>query len=175
MATIGQALTAPESGWKRYDDTDINIAYNGGYTQISTAYTCYNSTLTRFSKDSYTSSNSVKFNFTEDKIRIIAGVVCNSTNYSSNVNINIDDVNYYYSYKFSDTGTYQTLVFEKTNLGNKEHYVIIKNLEIAEYNIDAIDLSTTGILKPYSKILTYCAFKDANNKLYGMINSWAYK
>lgn len=27
MATVGEQLTAPESGWKRYDDKDSNISY----------------------------------------------------------------------------------------------------------------------------------------------------
>ncbi|SKC19613.1 hypothetical protein SAMN06295926_1454 [Lysinibacillus sp. AC-3] len=29
MATIGQALTAPENGWKRYNDNDILFTYSG--------------------------------------------------------------------------------------------------------------------------------------------------
>lgn len=29
-ATIGQQLTQPESGWKRYDDSDSNFRFFGG-------------------------------------------------------------------------------------------------------------------------------------------------
>ena len=28
MATVGQQLTAPEAGWRRYDDTDTRIQYD---------------------------------------------------------------------------------------------------------------------------------------------------
>ena len=29
MANIGEQLLQPENGWKRIDDTDTNIIYNG--------------------------------------------------------------------------------------------------------------------------------------------------
>lgn len=36
MATIGQNLQSPESGWRRYDDTDSRIRYIGtGWTKLS--------------------------------------------------------------------------------------------------------------------------------------------
>lgn len=44
MATVGQQLTAAETGWKRFDDADQHISYVGNnWTTLSkTSY--YNST-----------------------------------------------------------------------------------------------------------------------------------
>lgn len=84
MATIGQQLTAPEAGWKRYDDGQ-NIFYSNGseYTGGSSAY--YAGTQHDIiGADSY-----LQFKFVGTKLRIIGTYYSNQT---SSADVYIDAV-----------------------------------------------------------------------------------
>jgi hypothetical protein len=76
MATIGQILTSPESGWRRYDDTDSRFVYktngNGSWT-ASTSYTQnYNSTWKSYLNGGTNGIGTLTFKFYGTKIRMIA-------------------------------------------------------------------------------------------------------
>ncbi|NFC72970.1 cell adhesion protein [Clostridium botulinum] len=155
MAQIGQQLLQPESGWRRYDDTDSNISYIGDW--IHTNYASYYKTTA-----SYIQTNGeLKFNFTGDKIRIIGQSNLTSNAYSENVKIIIDNVIYILNGKIG-SGT-QILQFEKQNLRYKEHHIKIINAENKEYDFDAIDIDKNGELKPYNPNLYKYLIKQNNN------------
>ncbi|WP_434290330.1 hypothetical protein [Clostridium botulinum] len=155
MAQIGQQLLQPESGWRRYDDTDSNISYIGDW--IHTNYASYYKTTA-----SYVQTNGeLRFNFTGDKIRIIGQSNSTSNDYSENVKIIIDNVIYILNGKIG-SGT-QILQFEKQNLRYKEHHIKIINTENKEYDFDAIDIDKNGELKPYNPNLYKYLIKQNNN------------
>ena len=137
MAIVGQALTAPESGWRRYDNTDSRFIYNGTWTSATNS-SYYNNSL-QYSNDI---NSFISFKFYGSKLRIIDEV---NTNRSSNIKITIDGVDYVYS----DYGTsaYQILLFEKSDLLLGLHTVRISNMTNGVYySFDAIDIDDTGYL-----------------------------
>lgn len=152
MATVGDKLTAPETGWTRYDDTNENFTYTGTWTR-------YDEKTNEIYKSAYNESllyatsqfAMVSFNFIGTKLRVIANPYSNKP---SDINICIDDV----VYTFSEYGTiqqdFQRLCFEKSDLENKEHSVKISysNLLSGNWDFDAIDIDETGELKPYTPI-----------------------
>jgi hypothetical protein len=147
MATVGQQLTAPEAGWKRYDDTDKNISYIGNWisvpsSPVGAAYSgsyIHNNTI----------GNCVRFKFTGSKIRIIH--YCCSNN-SKNIEVNIDGQVSTYSASYIDKS--QVLVFEKLGLSDSEHYIILTNKTSAYQTFDAVDIDESGELKPFIAVPT---------------------
>ena len=83
MSKEGEQLLSPESGWKRIDNTDSNIVYNGtGWAKstVDSKYEYYNNTA------SYTTivGDSVDIYFKSNKIRIM---VCMTYNMPQQKNI----------------------------------------------------------------------------------------
>ncbi|MHB9924545.1 cell adhesion protein [Clostridium botulinum] len=161
MATIGQQLLQPESGWKRYDDRNENINYVGNW--IHENYVSYYKTTASYIK----TNGELSFNFTGDKIRIIGQNNSTSNTYCENVKIIIDNVIYILNGKIG-SGT-QILQFEKQNLKYKEHHIKVINTENKEYDFDAIDIDENGELKPYNPNLYKYLIKQNNN--YHTINN----
>lgn len=137
MATIGQALTAPEAGWKRYDDIDSRISYTGWGGQIQSG--AYLTTL------SYCTS--AKFKFYGTKFRII-GAGYPDKYHNGTIAVTVDGV---------VVGTYseyaailsQRFDFEKTDLNLGVHSVSLTvNTNNANETVflDAIDIDDTGYL-----------------------------
>jgi len=144
MATVGDVLTAPDSGWKRIDDDNMNFQYNGTWTD-ATGVSYYNGTR----HYTFTSGDNIKFNFTGDKIRIITVVNSNAT---SDVTVSIDGVEENISL-YNSTQQFQTIVYEKTNLEDKEHWIALThNVEGEYFTIDAIDISDSGEVKSYQVV-----------------------
>jgi hypothetical protein len=145
MATVGQVLSAPESGWERYDNTDPNITYVGsGWVDWVQDPSFYNNTL----KQTSNANDSAKFNFTGCKIRLIGSTYCNK---SDLINVYIDNklvgtINQY----ISSGSTDRVLTFSIENLFNTEHFIVFQNTENKYFSIDAIDIDSNGILKPYN-------------------------
>ncbi|HDR8051460.1 TPA: hypothetical protein QCY45_002241 [Bacillus cereus] len=144
---VGDVLKEPESGWKRFDDTDSNIRYTGVWAN-STHSDFYNSTL-HFKHS--TSNNppdknpvSLKFNFIGTRLRVIG--LMNSS-YDANATILVDGVEEIISF-FRPGSQSQTLVYEKIGLMNQEHTVEIKGYFI---NLDAIDIDADGELVPFKQ------------------------
>ena len=146
MATIGQSLTSPESGWKRYDNTFNKIIYSGIWTHSTGIATAYQQT------ESFTNakgSNAV-FYFRGAMIRF---VVSTGTNRSKNADIIIDgNVDRYNAY--STTTISQALIYEKINLTNDWHKVELILNDSDYLVIDAIDIAINGDIRlPYNKMI----------------------
>ena len=143
MANIKEQLLVPESGWKRYDDTDGNIVYNGTGWQHSPGAIHYNNDciLTQTPGENY-----VLYVYTS-RIRIISEYHYNMGIFT----INIDD-NYSCDVDCYQTGEqYQTLMFEKTDLEKNIHKVTVTLKEkvhsgLNDLILDAIDIDNDGFL-----------------------------
>lgn len=143
MANIGEQLLAPESGWKRFDDTNVNINYIGTWTEYIQDGT-YNGGF----KYANGSVNKIKFNFVSDKIRILSNMYNNRSN---QVAIKIDGTEYIYS-EYNTVVVNQALAFETISLQLKEHSCEIYCLDEGRITIDAIDVDENGELRPYDTL-----------------------
>lgn len=145
MATIGEVLSQPEEGWRRYDDTNINFIYTGTWGSSSITTLSYGSTG-RWSGD-----GAVGFKFYGTKLRII------STKYTNRdiTRITIDGVDYTYSEYTSGSQLYQILLFEKIDLALGIHEITIKKNDSSssyQISLDAIDIDANGyLIHPYSE------------------------
>ncbi|MBK5452004.1 hypothetical protein JFU18_26260 [Bacillus sp. TH22] len=147
-------LFEPQPGWKRIDDTDSNIEYNGVWATSDADGRCYKNTIHYKHSTSNTPADanpvSIKFNFTGTKLRIIGiGVSL----YDPDAKILIDGVEETINF-FRPSGlaaVYKSLIYEKLGLSNKLHTVEIKGKYI---NLDAIDIDESGSIgsKPSVKI-----------------------
>ncbi|WP_286904453.1 Ig-like domain-containing protein [Clostridium sp. UBA1652] len=157
-ATVGQVLTSPETGWRRFDDTDSRIKYMGenmaGPPKNTNYFNGgYNGYL--FSDKSLLDSNYVKFRFYGTKIRIISD---QSYYRSKNICIEIDDAVYRFSEGVTNANDikYQVLTYENTNLSQGIHSVKIymdTNTQPKvhdgvsySFSVDAIDIDSSGYL-----------------------------
>lgn len=146
MATIGQQLTAPETGWRRYDETNALFKYTGTWTKSGSNTAFYSSYCTYTN----TLNDSVSFKFYGTKFRIFDRYV---NNRDSSIKITIDDVSETYSaYSTADanstTAGFQNLVYEKTGLAQGIHTVTIQKIQSGTnyVGIDAVDMDDTGYL-----------------------------
>lgn len=137
-ATVGQNLYAPEEGWVRYDDTHKAIKYHGSWLIFKDGMQLYNGSVHQ-TRDT---NSYISFTFKGTQLRIL------SDNWDSKTKravITIDgNVDYFSEYS---KAAGQTLVYEKTDLANTIHEVVIQ-LESADghINLDAIDLNEDGML-----------------------------
>ena len=143
MANIKEQLLVPESGWKRYDDTDNNIVYNGTGWRQSPGVAHYNNSciLTQTPGENY-----VLYVYTS-RIRIIS-------DYHYNMGIFTIDIdgNYTCNVDCYQTGEkYQQLMFEKADLEKSIHKVTATLKEKVHPGtnllvLDAIDIDDDGFL-----------------------------
>ncbi|MGG5780759.1 hypothetical protein [Bacillus albus] len=141
-AKVGDVLKEPELGWKRFDDRDPNILYQGNWIKNENITTHYRGTF--HNKPSSSGDDSIVkalFNFSGTKIRIIAFMTTGSYDIGT---IKIDGEAYNFNY-LKGTPTAQCLVFEKTWLNPGVHKVELSGRYI---NLDAIDIDDTGELIP---------------------------
>ncbi|SMC17121.1 Uncharacterized conserved protein YjdB, contains Ig-like domain [Clostridium acidisoli DSM 12555] len=146
-ATLGQSLTAPESGWQRIDNTDNKIVYKGTWIN-NNASGEYDNT----DSATLTTDDSLTFKFSGSKIRLIALMANNRNN---DISISIDGTEYSFS-EYSGNApvspSFQSLVFEKLDLTTGIHTVLITNTSSSGGNgqkaidLDAIDIDSTGEL-----------------------------
>lgn len=142
MAIVGDQLTVPEAGWKRYNDTDTNICYIGSWGRMTSLNNFWNG-------DDHVvddpNAKSIKLRFKGSKIRLIDQ---RHTNRCSSLQAIIDGT----AYDFSENGKpqCQTIVFERTGLDNTIHTVEFtsKAQSSGDFCIDAIDIDDTGELLP---------------------------
>jgi hypothetical protein len=75
MATIGQALTAPEVGWRRFDNADSNITYDSSseWSKFTNQNGDYLNTVT----GSNSVGSTITFNFVGTKLRLIGEAAYN--------------------------------------------------------------------------------------------------
>ncbi|NFT93726.1 DUF11 domain-containing protein [Clostridium botulinum] len=148
-ATVGQRLTHPEDGWKRYDENNINIKYIGNGWDTYPIDDYYNGTVRASS-----SLDSMIFYVYSDKVRLIGSITCN---YSSNIKIIIDDKEEQSYSQYENTthnSVHQAVLFEKTNMSKKVHKIELKNLEAGWIDLDAIDINEIGYLADQNKSIS---------------------
>ncbi len=135
-ASLGERLTSPEAGWKRFDDKDPNIIYKGAWRD-GNGDIYYN--LSR--KVTNRAGDTATLSFFGDKLRIITD---SATGHSNKLNIEIDDV--LESFPLNKGAGSQYLTYEKINLDNTWHKVVITTTDSLFSTIDAIDISENGFL-----------------------------
>lgn len=145
MATVGQALTAPETGWRRYDDTDSKILRIGSAFGTNSDTGNYNGNSSWIRGDSPLTTK-FSFKFKGSKIRIMSIQNANGIN----AKITIDGVSEIYSCYNSSSIKYQIVAYEKMGLANDVHVVEIAlnavGLSTQFIWLDAIDIDSTGYL-----------------------------
>lgn len=147
MATLGDVLSTPESGWKRIENNDVLIKYTGNFTTHNSSgfsggslVTCPNS--------SNPYDNYITFYVKCDSIRVIEQ---SGSNYNpSDDKIVIDNNEYIINSAQFGTESRNILVFEKTGLQNKIHKIeLLSGTNANRYGIsfDAIDINESGEMK----------------------------
>ncbi|SME28678.1 hypothetical protein BACERE00177_03549 [Bacillus mobilis] len=138
-AKVGDILTQPEPGWKRFDDTDSNIKYEGNWIAAQNATGRFNETLHYKNNSHGIDPISIEFHFKGTKLRLITLV---NTLYDKNLQITIDNVTETFS-SYKDKSEAQVIAYEKTGLLNTTHKVIITGTYA---NLDALDIDADGYL-----------------------------
>lgn len=139
---VGDALTSPENGWKRYDDGFPLIGREGTWTHEVSA-----PLLNGSAYYSVGTGGKIKICFKGTKFRIIAPYY---TNKSTQVPVVIDGV----TETFNQYGSllYTRLVYEKQDLKDGVHYVEINvpnDIGTGNIQIEAIDINEDGELIRY--------------------------
>lgn len=143
---IGDSILVPEIGWKRYDDENSKISYQGNWTNYTTGTWGYEESV----HQTQTKGECSKFIFYGTKIRVIGAF--NNTEGSDSVSINIDNKDDQFA--CNSQLKYPVLVFEKDNLPLGIHTVTITNNTSLWYWQDAIDIDSNGFLIDPSAILS---------------------
>lgn len=149
MAKVGEQLLAPEVGWKRVDAANSNIAVNK-LTNYPDSSSFGGTIYSGIPSDSY-----AQFNFTGNKLRVIAYLSYDSTD---NAHIDIDGKTYSYSY-YHSSDLPSALAFEILNLQEGEHHCKLYS-ELSSDNrtyiwrLDAIDIDSAGTIISYNPIPT---------------------
>jgi hypothetical protein len=142
-ASVGDRLTEPEAGWKRYDDSDSRIKYNGKFNVYINNKVDYNETA--HGVDTY-QPTSIDFKFVGTKLRII---YAKNNAGSKGIEITIDGVTETYS-QYSEVSVSSTerqiVLYEKTGLSNTEHSVHIESVTGGAWGLDAFDIDADGYL-----------------------------
>lgn len=150
-AKLGNQLTNPEVGWKRYDDSSSLIKYIGNWAlkndEAEDIDNDYNKTLHR----SLSLMGEAKFYFNGTKLRIIA---YNGIGRSSKVKVTIDGEDY--NLDESRANQSGTLSFEILGLSRSNHKVTIGRTDGdgGRINIDAIDIDSDGTMLKMADGLT---------------------
>ncbi|RHW32008.1 hypothetical protein [Oceanobacillus profundus] len=142
MATVGEQLLQPESGWRRYDDTHESIKYHDLVNIGASLSGAYNGTYSSYNIPE--GETFASFKFIGSKIRWTARI---NIGYSEKADIYIDGNNIG-SASLQGDNAYQILVFDFSNLEYKEHIVKIVLPQGGTVNLDAIDIDETGELLP---------------------------
>lgn len=145
MATVGDQLKQPEVGWRRYDDTHVDLKYTGSWYKVtSTNY--YNGSVnvtTRAADNNY-----VAFSFYGTKVRIISDIA--QDRHSDNT-ITVDGVTESFNTNKSGTAVLNAIVYEKMNLPLGFHTVtIMVGHNRTNFIMDAIDIDESGYLYGYT-------------------------
>ncbi len=133
-ATVGKRLTAPEIGWKRYDDTNSKIMYQGSTSKISNSQ-YYKGAQTEGKDWQY------EFYFMGTKLNIIGN---NYPGYSGDVKVNIDGV--IESFPQNQRSQSQTLSYTKKGLDDGIHKVVVTASSDGYFAVDAIEIDDSGEL-----------------------------
>lgn len=144
MATVGQTLATPETGWRRYDDTDSRIKYDGiGVRKTGTGY--YNSTMSYIQVDTI---GKIIFKFYGTKFRILSDRYTEDRSSTILLSVYVDGV---LSGTYTTYGAQNKIILhhEISNLSLGFHKVEIVCNELnsgALLTLDAIDIDSNGYL-----------------------------
>lgn len=135
MAYIGQVLKNPETGWKRYDDANTLITYEGDWRIAESSYAAYGKYHLCAGK------SKIRFSFVGSKLRIIGGT---HRGWTGTVYVEIDGENCgtYTNYNPASYGEYSILLYEKNDLEYKVHNVVLHTDQIS--TLDALDFGEPG-------------------------------
>lgn len=153
-ATIGQQLTQPESGWKRYDDTDSNIAYTGYLSRtgdswfISYKSNSFNGSILSTPYDK--SQGEFSFGFYGSELRIISPMWHSCSSFA---NVYIDGKSVGDFTEQSSSEGFQKLVYEIKGLSLGKHSVKVVNSGGGYFTLDAIDVDQNGYLMTYDEAI----------------------
>lgn len=138
-ATIGQNLTAPESGWQRVDANHNFIAQTGAWNTNN-----YSSAWAQTLLHTNEKGAKLHFSFYGTKFRILDS---KHTNRSSSIKVTIDGEK---TETFSEFATVSsglpTLVYEKVGLPEGIHSIVITVDDNKVMGFDAFDLDSEGYL-----------------------------
>lgn len=164
MANIGEQLLQPEAGWQRFNYNDTRIKIVGGYPDSGG----YKNSL-------IVNPASITIYFTGTSIRLLCSIYDNQ---STDVLVTIDGKEFHYSAHKSSTVVLCGLAFEKTNLKDKPHKLVMKNNNGGDYTLDAVDILDDKKLlteDEYNRLITlnsliydngtYKNYDATNNKL----------
>ncbi|NRT90014.1 Ig-like domain-containing protein [Clostridium beijerinckii] len=143
-ATIGQQLLEPETGWRRYEDSNSEINYTGTWYVGD----IHNTSPYGASGSITGSSAKLNFDFYGSKLRIITYA---DPNGSKNVKITIDGTIYDAFTSYNNSNMTKRLSYEITGLGFGKHTVLIENQSNNSLYFDAIDIDKEGYLLPYNE------------------------
>jgi uncharacterized protein YjdB len=151
-ATVGQQLAAPEAGWRRYDETDSRIKYEGSWSYVS-SQNSYNGGHTAIGTTTINENLKLTFKFKGTKLRLISNVTSWRSN---NIAIDVDGVVQRINMDGTSTPKTTTLVYEKANLQDGIHTVSmymdsltkLRSYDNGGYymELDAIDIDSNGYL-----------------------------
>lgn len=148
MATIGQPLTAPEEGWKRYDDTYPAFRYIGSGWSYYAYSGGYNGGTNRNSN----AGSITEFSFIGTKLRIISA---KSSDSATDIRVEIDGVETaQINNTYGQPALLQVLAYEVTGLENKKHTVRFKNISGGVAYLDAVDIDLNGRLLHSDEVLS---------------------
>ena len=140
-ASIGDRLPNPEDGWKRYDDVDPAFNYNGNWKGSSNrASTFYE----RTHYESKVKGEYIEFEFKGTQLRILTR---KGPDRPKNLKVIIDGEEEIFSAHHNNFTNGFDIVYEKRDLDNKRHNVIIENGN-GMFLFDAIDIDDDGELFP---------------------------
>lgn len=166
MADFAQVVPKPLSGYKRYEDTDINIEYIGNWEiYTNSAYSggcrhqCYDNIDAK-----------VKFGFTGTKLIIVTTLY---GGYSPSIEIKIDGIVKGTFSQAHGTTLNKAICYSIENLPNTYHSVeltrLVKGSYFADFIIDAIYIDENGLLQKYEEIKKYFLV-ESGNKIYNIKN-----
>lgn len=154
MAEIGEKLSQPEQGWRRYDDSEKDsISYIGDWKERTNVAGDWDYKSTNH----YTTSagNKAVFRFIGTKLRLIAQVYSDSSN---NIKVLIDKKEYNYS-AYGGTNKAKILLFELNGLKKGVHSVEIISTTSGWTEVDAIDIDEDGRLLLQNELLYKLLFE----------------
>ncbi|ERK30233.1 Ig-like domain-containing protein [Clostridium intestinale] len=141
-ATVGQQLTAPEAGWRRYDDANSNFKYTGNWVTGNNSARYNGSNKYTMNKD-----GKVNFSFYGSKIRIIANYFTDRTDSYLSIDGKVSKLSTY-GYPTKEG---QYIVYEVLDLPLQAHTVeyysadsFINGTHVLTW--DAIDIDSDGYL-----------------------------
>lgn len=149
MAIVGQVLTTPETGFKRYDDTNSVISYLGAGWSTFANGAYYNGSRHQCANTSI--NPQIQFKFLGSSITLISTLY---SGYSNDIEVSIDGVLETASQSASTAN--QAVFYTKTGLPFRTHTVSLTKKVAGTYSadfiLDAIDIDDTGELYPYSYV-----------------------